>query len=87
MLLANDLLILELEQLSLLLEICHDLAKTLLQQVNLGFQQLDLLIFFKLLLSVLFHGLSLVTKLAKSCIVVKLKLSVAVVKIGELFVL
>ena len=59
MLLADDLLVLELEEFPFLLEIGNDLSETLLKKFDLRLEQLDLLIFLKLLLCVLFHSLPL----------------------------
>ena len=55
MLLTHDLLVLELEQLSLFLKVSDNLTETLLKQVDLRLEQLDLLGFFKLALSMLLH--------------------------------
>ena len=55
MLLSDDLLVLELKQLALLLEIGYDLSKTFLEEIDLCLEQLDLLVLFKLTLSVFFH--------------------------------
>ena len=54
-LLSHDLFVLELEQLALLLKVGDNLAKTLLEQVDLRLEQLDLLRLFELTLCVLLH--------------------------------
>ena len=59
LLLVHDLLILELKQLTLFLEVGDDLSKTFFKEVNLGPQKLNLLVFLKLALGMLFHWHSL----------------------------
>ena len=70
MLLSHDLLVLELEQLALLLKVGYDLAKTLLEQVDLRLEQLDLFRLFKLTLSVLLHRKTLLVQFVFGLIVV-----------------
>ena len=55
LLLIHDLLVLELKQLALFLEVGDDLSQALFKEVNLGSQKLDLLVFLKLSLGMLFH--------------------------------
>ena len=55
LLLVHDLLVLELKQLPLFLEVGDNLSKTFFKEVNLGPQKLNLLVFLKLALSMLFH--------------------------------
>ena len=86
-LLSHDLFVLELEQLALLLKVGDDLAKTLLEQVDLRLEQLDLLRLLKLTLSVLLHRKTLMVQFVLRLIIVQLKLSVPIVQIGQLFVL
>jgi hypothetical protein len=69
-LLPYDLLVLELEQLTFLLEVGNDLAQTLLKEVDLGLHKLDLLVLFKLLLCVLLHRHSLLLKLSHRLLVI-----------------
>ena len=87
MLLTHDLLVLELEQLSLLLKVGDNLTETLLKQVNLRLEQLDLLGFFKLALSMLLHGHALLLQLASRLVIVQFKLSIFIIEVGQLFVL
>ena len=87
MLLANDLLVLELEQLALFLEVGHNLAQALLEQVDLGLEQLDLLGFLKLTLGMLLHREALLLELVPRLVVVELELRVPVVEVGQLLVL
>ena len=70
MLLSHDLLVLELEQLALLLKVGYDLAKTLLEQVDLRLEQLDLFRLFKLTLSVFLHRKTLLVQFVFGLIVV-----------------
>ena len=81
-LLTHDLLVLELEQLSFLLKVGDNLTQTLLKQVDLRFEQLDLLGFFKLALSMLLHGHALLLQLASRLIIVQFKLSIFIIKVG-----
>ena len=69
-LLSHDLLVLELEQLALLLKVGDDLAKTLLKQVDLCLEQLDLLRLLKLTLSVLLHRKTLMVQFVFGLIIV-----------------
>lgn len=87
MLLANDLLILKLEQFSFFLEVSHNLSKTHLEQVDFGLHQLYFLVLLKLLLSVLLHRHALLLQLIHSLLVIELELRVFVVQIGQFFVL
>ena len=87
MLLAHDLLVLELEQLSLFLKVGDNLTKTLFKQVDLRLEQLDLLGFFKLALSMLLHGHALLLQLASRLVIVQFKLSIFIIEVGQLFVL
>ena len=87
MLLTHDLLVLELEQLSLFLKVGDNLTETLLKQVDLRFEQLDLLGFFKLALSMLLHGHALLLQLASRLVIVQFKLSIFIIEVGQLFVL
>ena len=87
MLLANDLLVLELEQLTLLLEVSDNLAQALLKQVDLRLEKLNLLSLFKLALGVLLHRQALGLQLVLGLVIVQLELRVPVVQIGQLFVL
>ena len=86
-LLTHDLLVLELEQLSLFLKVGDNLTETLLKQVDLRFEQLDLLGFFKLALSMLLHGHALLLQLASRLVIVQFKLSIFIIEVGQLFVL
>ena len=79
MLLSNDLLILELQKLTLFLKVSDDLPETFLEQLNFGLQKLDLLVLFKLFLSMLFHCHAFLAKLSHGLLVVQLQLSVFVV--------
>ena len=79
MLLAHDLLVLELEQLSLFLKVGDNLTETLLKQVDLCLEQLDLLGFFKLALSMLLHGHALLLQLASRLVIVQFKLSIFII--------
>lgn len=87
MLLTHDLLVLELEQLSLFLKVSDNLTETLLKQVDLRLEQLDLLGFFKLALSMLLHGHTLLLQLASCLVIVQFKLSIFIIEVGQLFVL
>ena len=87
MLLTHDLLVLELEQLSLFLKVGDNLTQTLFKQVDLRFEQLDLLGFFKLALSMLLHGHALLLQLASRLVIVQFKLSIFIIEVGQLFVL
>ena len=87
MLLTHDLLVLELEQLSLFLKVGDNLTQTLFKQVDLCLEQLDLLGFFKLALSMLLHGHALLLQLASRLVIVQFKLSIFIIEVGQLFVL
>jgi len=84
---ANDLFVLELEQLTLFLEVSDDLTQALLQQVNLGLQQLDLFVLLELLLGILLHGLALLLQFTEDGFVVEAELRVPIVQIGKFLVL
>ena len=86
-LLTHDLLVLELEQLSLFLKVGDNLTETLFEQVDLCLEQLDLLGFFKLALSMLLHGHALLLQLASRLVIVQFKLSIFIIEVGQLFVL
>ena len=87
MLLSNNLLILELEKLPLFFKIGYDLCETFLKQIDLGLEQLDLLVLLKLLLGMLFNGLTLRLQLNQGLVVLNLKLCVLVVEVGQLLIL
>ena len=70
MLLSNDLLILELEQLSLLLKVGNDLSQTFLEKFNLGFEQFNLFVLFKLFLGMLLHRHTLLFQVILSLVIV-----------------
>ena len=55
-LLLDNLLILELQKLALLFEIRYNLREGLLEQVNLGFEDFDFFLLFKLAAGVLLRG-------------------------------
>ena len=83
----HNLLVLELEQLSLLLKIGDNLTQAFLEQVNLRLEQFNLLCFFKLALSVLLHRQTLMCQFVSSLVIVQLKLSVSVVQVSQFFIL
>ena len=87
LLLVHDLLVLELEQLPFFFEVGHNLPQTLLQELNLRPEKLNLLVFFELTLGVLLHRHSLLLQIVCGLLVVQLQLSVPVVEIGQLLVL
>ena len=60
----DDLLVLEFDELTLFLEISHNLVKATLEQVDFSLQFLDLLVLFVLLLSSLHILTHLALKLA-----------------------
>ena len=70
MLLSNDLLILELEQLPFLLEVGNDLSQTFLEKFNLGFEQFNLFVLFKLFLGMLLHRHTLLFQVILSLVIV-----------------
>ena len=78
MLLTDDLFVLELEEFPLFLEIGHDLTKTLLQELDLRLEHLDLLVLLELLLRVFFDSLTLGRKLSGLLFVVELYLCVLI---------
>ena len=82
MLLTNYLLILELEQLSLLFKICDDLTKAFLKEVDFSFQQFDFLVLFKLLLSLLLDRLTFGLQICLDCFIFKFNLSVFIFEVG-----
>ena len=87
MLFFDDLLVLELKQLSFAFEVGNDLAKTLLQEINLCLEKLDLLVLFELLSRVFFDSLALRVKLHLVLFILLLYLRVFVLKVGKLFIL
>lgn len=87
MLFADDLLILELEKLSFLLEVSHDLPETLLQEFDLRLEHFDLLVLLELPLCMLFNGLTLSLEILSSCLVINLNLSVLLLQVVKLFIL
>ena len=70
MLFSNDLLILELEQLSFLLKVGNDLSQTFLEKFNLGFEQFNLFVLFELLLGMLLHRHTLLFQVILSLVIV-----------------
>jgi len=86
-LLADNLLVLELKELTFLFKVSNDLAKTLLEKIDLSFEKLDFLILFKLPLSMFLHGLAFLLKLSLCLIIVKFQLGVLVVEVGQLLIL
>lgn len=82
MLLAHDLFVLELEQLSLFLKVGDNLSETLFKQVYFRLQQLDFLSLFKLALGMLFHRHALLLKFTSRLIIVQFKLSIFIIEVG-----
>ncbi len=86
-LLSDYLLVLELEKLPLFFKVCHNLAKTFLEEIDLGFEQLDFFVLFKLLLCMFLHRLAFLSQIRHSLLVIEFKLRIFVVQIGQFFVL
>ena len=87
MLLTDDLFILELEQFPLLLEVSHNLSKTLLQQIDLRLKHLDLLVLLELLLRMFFSRLSLSCQINCNNLVIDFNCSVLLLQIVEFLLL
>jgi len=87
MLLSDDLLILELEKLTLLLVVCDLLAQALLEQVDLRLEKLNLLVLLELPLGEFFYSDAALSEFFLAGIVVKFNLSVLLLKVPELVLL
>ena len=87
MLLSDDLLILELQKLSLLLKISNLLAETFLKKINLGLEHLDPLVLLKLLLAVVVDRHALGLEFFLAFLVVSLDLLDLVLEIDVLLLL
>ena len=78
MLFADDLFILELQKLPLFLKVSDDLAETFLEEVDLGLEKFDFLVFFKLLLGLLFDSLAFGLEVSLDLLILELDLRVFV---------
>ena len=72
MLLSDDLLVLKLQELSLLFKVSYDLCQTLLKKLDLRLKKLDLLVLLKLLLSMLLYGLTFLSQVLDGLFIVQL---------------
>ena len=78
MLFADDLFILELQKLPLFLKVRNDLTETFLEEVDLGLEKFDFLVFFKLLLGLLLDSLAFGLEVSLDLLILELDLGVFV---------
>ena len=78
MLFADDLFILELQKLPLFLKVGNDLTETFLEEVDLGLEKFDFLVFFKLLLGLLLDSLAFGLEVSLDLLILELDLGVFV---------